>query len=92
MTISIEPSVVTPISEARSRVNSTKVDSAPLDSSSALLGNYKRAPGRFTRGEGASMMQESRFIGEIPKELLEEWRLQMGYSNPYASNDPAAPF
>jgi DNA helicase II / ATP-dependent DNA helicase PcrA len=35
---------------------------------------------RFTRGEGASMMQESRFIGEIPKELLEEWRLQTGYN------------
>jgi DNA helicase-2/ATP-dependent DNA helicase PcrA len=39
---------------------------------------------RFTRGEGASMMQESRFVGEIPKSLLEEWRLQMGY-NPYGS-------
>ena len=37
---------------------------------------------RFTRGEGASMMQESRFIGEIPKQLLEEWRLQTGF-NPY---------
>jgi DNA helicase-2/ATP-dependent DNA helicase PcrA len=47
---------------------------------------------RFTRGEGASMMQESRFIGEIPKELLEEWRLQTGYSNPFASHDPSAPF
>jgi DNA helicase-2/ATP-dependent DNA helicase PcrA len=47
---------------------------------------------RFTRGEGASMMQESRFIGEIPKELLEEWRLQTGYGNPYASHDSGAPF
>jgi DNA helicase II / ATP-dependent DNA helicase PcrA len=37
---------------------------------------------RFTRGEGASMMQESRFIGEVPKQLLEEWRLQTGF-NPY---------
>jgi DNA helicase-2/ATP-dependent DNA helicase PcrA len=53
---------------------------------------------RFTRGEGASMMQESRFIGEIPKELLEEWRLQMGY-NPYGGyggggkdEDDAGPF
>lgn len=51
---------------------------------------------RFTRGEGATMMQESRFIGEIPKELLEEWRLQMGY-NPYGSqysndDDNSGPF
>jgi DNA helicase-2/ATP-dependent DNA helicase PcrA len=41
---------------------------------------------RFTRGEGATMMQPSRFIGEIPKQLLEEWRLQMGY-NPYGRTD-----
>ena len=41
---------------------------------------------RFTRGEGASMMQESRFIGEIPKELLEEWRLQTGF-NAYRETD-----
>jgi DNA helicase-2/ATP-dependent DNA helicase PcrA len=35
---------------------------------------------RFTRGEGATLMQQSRFIEEIPKQLLEEWRLQTGYS------------
>ena len=46
---------------------------------------------RFTRGEGASMMQESRFIGEIPKELLEEWRLQTGF-NAYASGGDDSPF
>ena len=46
---------------------------------------------RFTRGEGASMMQESRFIGEIPKELLEEWRLQTGYGGSYGSGD-SGPF
>jgi DNA helicase-2/ATP-dependent DNA helicase PcrA len=40
---------------------------------------------RFTRGEGAAMMQESRFIGEIPKELLEEWRLQTGYGSSYGN-------
>jgi len=34
---------------------------------------------RFTRGEGASLMRASRFIGEIPKDLMEEWNLQMGY-------------
>ena len=34
---------------------------------------------RFTRGEGASMMQPSRFIHEIPKELLEEWNLRPSY-------------
>ena len=45
---------------------------------------------RFTRGEGASMMQESRFIGEIPKELLEEWRLQTGFSAYHS--DPSSPF
>lgn len=37
---------------------------------------------RFTRSEGLSMMQESRFIGEVPKQLLEEWHLQTGF-NPY---------
>src|SRR4051812_34290906 len=50
---------------------------------------------RFTRGEGATMMQESRFIGEIPKELLEEWRLQTGYSaygGGYGANDERGPF
>src|ERR1051325_8306057 len=46
---------------------------------------------RFTRGEGATMMQESRFIGEIPKELLEEWRLQMGY-NAYGERNDSGPF
>jgi DNA helicase-2/ATP-dependent DNA helicase PcrA len=47
---------------------------------------------RFTRGEGATMMQPSRFIGEIPKQLLEEWRLQMGY-NPYGrTDDDSGPF
>jgi DNA helicase-2/ATP-dependent DNA helicase PcrA len=49
---------------------------------------------RFTRGEGATMMQESRFIGEIPKELLEEWNLQMGrvgYGGGYSEND-SGPF
>ena len=46
---------------------------------------------RFTRGEGAAMMQESRFIGEIPKEMLEEWRLQTGYGGAYG-NDSAGPF
>jgi DNA helicase II / ATP-dependent DNA helicase PcrA len=53
---------------------------------------------RFTRGEGASMMQESRFIGEIPKDLLDEWNLRT--HNPYTSyNDqidddesPTGPF
>src|SRR3954470_7854490 len=45
---------------------------------------------RFTRGEGAAMMQESRFIGEIPKELLEEWRLQTGY-NAYGGGDDSGP-
>jgi DNA helicase-2/ATP-dependent DNA helicase PcrA len=45
---------------------------------------------RFTRGEGASMMQESRFIGEIPKELLEEWRLQTGFGAYHS--DPSSPF
>jgi DNA helicase-2/ATP-dependent DNA helicase PcrA len=34
---------------------------------------------RFARGEGATMTQPSRFIFEIPKNLLEEWRLQMSY-------------
>jgi DNA helicase-2/ATP-dependent DNA helicase PcrA len=49
---------------------------------------------RFTRGEGATMMQESRFIGEIPKELLEEWRLQMGYNayGGYAEREDSGPF
>jgi DNA helicase-2/ATP-dependent DNA helicase PcrA len=46
---------------------------------------------RFTRGEGASMMQESRFIAEIPKELLEEWRLQTGFGGSYGGND-SGPF
>lgn len=46
---------------------------------------------RFTRGEGAAMMQESRFIGEIPKGLLEEWRLQTGYGGAYG-NDSSGPF
>jgi DNA helicase-2/ATP-dependent DNA helicase PcrA len=46
---------------------------------------------RFTRGEGVSMMQESRFIGEIPKDLLEEWRLQTGYGGSYGDND-SGPF
>jgi DNA helicase-2/ATP-dependent DNA helicase PcrA len=46
---------------------------------------------RFTRGEGASMMQESRFIGEIPKEMLEEWRLQTGYGGSYGGGD-SGPF
>jgi acetylornithine/N-succinyldiaminopimelate aminotransferase len=61
MTISIEPSpnaTVTPISEARSRVNSTK-PAATAESSDALLGNYKRAPGRFTRGEGVYLFDAS---------------------------------
>ncbi len=49
---------------------------------------------RFTRGEGASMMQESRFIGEIPKQLLEEWRLQTGFNayNPYQGENQTSPF
>jgi acetylornithine/N-succinyldiaminopimelate aminotransferase len=59
MTISIEPSLVTPISEARSRLTSAKVDAVSPESSSALLGNYKRAPGRFTRGEGVYLFDET---------------------------------
>ena len=59
MTISIEPSVVTPISEARSRVNATKGETAPSESSDALLGNYKRAPGHFTRGEGVYLFDDA---------------------------------
>lgn len=42
---------------------------------------------RFTRGEGASLMQPSRFIEEIPKNLLEEWRLQTGYGGSYDGGD-----
>ncbi len=38
---------------------------------------------RYARGEGASLTQPSRFIGEIPKELLEEWRLQMSYGSSF---------
>jgi DNA helicase II / ATP-dependent DNA helicase PcrA len=46
---------------------------------------------RFTRGEGASMMQPSRFIGEIPAQMLEEWRLQTGYGGAYGG-DSSGPF
>lgn len=59
MTISIEPSVVTPISEARSRTNATKAETGSTTSSDALLGNYKRAPGHFTRGEGVYLFDDS---------------------------------
>jgi len=59
MTISVEPSVVTPISEARSRANAVKAESLPSESGDALLGNYKRAPGHFTRGEGVYLFDES---------------------------------
>jgi acetylornithine/N-succinyldiaminopimelate aminotransferase len=59
MTISIEPSVVTPISEARSRASATKADATPSEPGTALLGNYKRAPGRFVRGEGVYLFDES---------------------------------
>jgi len=59
MTISVEPSVVTPISEARSRANAAKPEAIVSESSDALLGNYKRAPGHFTRGEGVYLFDES---------------------------------
>jgi len=63
MTISIEPSrnaVVTPISEARSRVDAGKTDvKSSSEGGGALLGNYKRAPGHFTRGEGVYLFDES---------------------------------
>jgi acetylornithine/N-succinyldiaminopimelate aminotransferase len=62
MTISIEPSRtadITPISEARSRVDAAKADTKSLESGSALLGNYKRAPGHITRGEGVFLFDDS---------------------------------
>jgi acetylornithine/N-succinyldiaminopimelate aminotransferase len=62
MTISIEPSRnagVTPISEARSRVDMAKADAKSSETADALLGNYKRAPGHFTRGEGVYLFDET---------------------------------
>jgi acetylornithine/N-succinyldiaminopimelate aminotransferase len=62
MSISIEPSrkaVVTPISDARPRADSAKAEVNSTEPGAALLGNYKRAPGHFTRGEGVYLFDES---------------------------------
>src|SRR5439155_322844 len=61
MTISIEPprtAPVSPISETRSRGDGAKSD-MKSPATDALLGNYKRAPGRFTRGEGVYLFDET---------------------------------
>ncbi len=61
MTVSIEPSRnagVTSISDARSRIDAAKTGAESFESTDALLGNYKRAPGHFTRGEGVYLFDE----------------------------------
>lgn len=53
MTISIEPSL------ADSNAGARPANAGATDSGSdALLGNYKRAPGRFVRGEGVYLIDE----------------------------------
>jgi len=62
MTISIEPTrntLVAPISEGRARGDSPKADVKASERGDALLGNYKRAPGHFTRGEGVYLFDDA---------------------------------
>ena len=43
---------------------------------------------RYTHGAGAAMQQASRFLGEIPSELVEEWNLRPAYGAPVQVRRP----